>query len=403
MYKREAGKLVLDMAKAFKVLVVVGPRQVGKTTLLDEYKPEGMNKVSLDDMVLREQANSEPKLFLEEHPVPLYIDEVQYAPNLFSYIKLKVDQSEEKSQYWLTGSQPLNIMQKATESLAGRAGILNLNSFTYSEIEQEDKNVFEPDRIEKSDTISVDKLYERIFYGGMPELYSNKYMKKNIFFNSYIQTYIERDIRQLDLIGDLELYRKFIKIVASRTGELLNYSNLARDTGISQPTAVSWMSILVNSGLVYLLMPYSNSLLTRATHMPKIIFMDTGLASFLAEWDSPRSLQLSEDSGHYLESYIISDIVKSYNNIGLKANIYFYRNKEKEEIDLIFEKNGTLYPFEIKKSANPKREMIKNFEDLKSTKKKIGKGGVICLYDDLISLDEDNLIIPVSSVINPKK
>ena len=383
---------------------MTGPRQVGKTTLLLSLKPKNMEYVSLDDEVLRNQANKDPKLFLEEHPYPLLIDEAEYAPNLFTYLKMKVDEVEEYGMYWLTGSQQFHLMKKASESLAGRVGIINLNSFTYSEIKQNtNKTLFDPTDLKKAPPIEANELFEIIYKGGMPELYKNKNLKRELYFQSYIDTYISRDVREITEIGNLEAFKKFIVSVASRTGEQLNYTALALDAGVTVPTSKAWLSILVSSGLVYLLEPYLSSELKRLTHIPKIIFMDTGLACFLAGWESARELQLSSNAGHYLETFIISEIIKSYNARGIKPNISYYRDKEKNEIDLILYKNNTLYPFEIKKTASPNKTMIKNFEKLNQSKKNIGTGGIICFYDKLLKLDEKNYIIPISSVINISK
>ena len=393
MFEREAKKIIDEINNNFKILLVTGPRQVGKTTLLLSLKPKNMEYVSLDDEVLRNQANKDPKLFLEEHPYPLLIDEAQYAPNLFTYLKMKVDEVEEYGMYWLTGSQQFHLMKKASESLAGRVGIINLNSFTYSEIKQNtNKTLFDPTDLKKAPPIEANELYEIIYKGGMPELYKNKNLKRELYFQSYIDTYISRDVREITEIGNLEAFKKFIVSVASRTGEQLNYTALALDAGVTVPTSKAWLSILVSSGLVYLLEPYLSSELKRLTHIPKIIFMDTGLACFLAGWESARELQLSSNAGHYLETFIISEIIKSYNARGIKPNISYYRDKEKNEIDLILYKNNTLYPFEIKKTASPNKTMIKNFEKLNQSKKNIGTGGIICFYDKLLKLDEKNYI-----------
>ena len=401
MYKRESVDFIKNVSDTFKVLLITGPRQVGKTTLLLSLKPNNMNYVTLDDVNLRRQAQEDPKMFLEEHPWPLLIDEAQYAPELFSYMKIIVDKEQKNGMYWLTGSQQFHLMKNASDSLAGRVGIINLNSFTYSEIIQnENKKLFDPIDIRKSPKIDVNDLYKIIYKGGMPELYNNKNISQEIFFQGYIDTYISRDVKSLTEIGNEMAFKKFIVSVASRTGEQLNYSSLANDSGISVPTAIKWLSILVPSGIVYLLEPYMSSQLKRITHIPKIIFMDTGLACYLAGWNSARDLQLSSSAGHYLESYIISEIVKSYNARGIRPNISYYRDKDGKEIDLIFYKNNKLYPFEIKKTASPNSDMIKNFKELQKTKKEIGTGGIICFYDELMHLDKNNYIIPVSSVIN---
>ena len=305
MYKRESVDFIKNVSDTFKVLLITGPRQVGKTTLLLSLKPNNMNYVTLDDVNLRRQAQEDPKMFLEEHPWPLLIDEAQYAPELFSYIKIIVDKEQKNGMYWLTGSQQFHLMKNDSDSLAGRVGIINLNSFTYSEIIQnENKKLFDPIDIRKSPKIDVNDLYKIIYKGGMPELYNNKNISQEIFFQGYIDTYISRDVKSLTEIGNEMAFKKFIVSVASRTGEQLNYSSLANDSGISVPTAIKWLSILVTSGIVYLLEPYMSSQLKRITHIPKIIFMDTGLACYLAGWNSARDLQLSSSAGHYLESYI---------------------------------------------------------------------------------------------------
>jgi len=404
MLEREAYKTIERIDKTFRVLLVTGPRQVGKTTILKDYLRENMNYVTLDDEILREQARQNPKLFLEEHKWPILIDEAQYAPQLFPYIKIIVDKEKQRGMFWLTGSQQMNLMQSVKESLAGRVGIVKLNSLTYAEIEQNTKRkIFEPDEFEKSEKIDVNKLFEYIFRGGMPELYDVKDMEKNDFFYAYVETYLTKDVKeQLDIL-DTITFKKFMVSVATRNGEQLNYTNIANEIGISDKTAKSWLDILINSGIVYLLEPFMSSKLKRITHTPKIIFMDSGLCSYLAGWESARDLQLSEVSGHYLESYIISDIIKSYNFSGKEAKISYYRDKEKKEIDLIIEKNNIIYPFEIKKTANPNQSMIQNFKILDDTKKEVGSGGIICFYDDLIHLDDKNYIIPISSIINLKE
>ena len=398
---REATEVIKKISDTFRVLLVTGPRQTGKTTLLKSLKPENMGYVTLDDKVLRKQAQDDPKLFLEEHPAPLFIDEAQYAPDLFSYIKINVDNSKAKGQYWITGSQQFNLMKNASESLAGGVGIVNLNSFTYSEIvKNENKDLFNPDKLKKAAKIEVNDLFEIIFKGGMPEFYDNPKIDRNLYFQNYINTYIEKDVRELIEIGKLEEFKKFMVSIASRIGEQLNYSDISKDCGVSVPTIISWMSVLVSSGLVYLLEPYMSSQLKRMTHIPKIYFMDTGLAAYLAGWESARDLQLSSTSGHYLENFVICEIIKSYNARGIKPNLSYYRDKEKHEINLVLYKNNKLYPFEIKKTASPNSSMISSFKYLENSKKEIATGGIICLYDNLMKMDEKNYIIPISSVIN---
>ncbi len=405
MIDREAENTINELAQAFKVLLVTGPRQVGKTTLLKSIMPDNMNYVSLDDKLTRELAQNDPKLFLEEHPWPLLIDEVQYAPNLFSYIKLKVDEIKEPSMYWLTGSQQFKLMKNLQESLAGRVGIVRLNSLTYNEINNRKlkKEMFDPKKIIDAEIIGVNDLYENIFKGGMPEIYVNDKMKRNFFFNSYIETYLTKDVENIISISNMETFKNFMSTIASRNGEQLNYSKIGSEVGITDKTIKSWLNILVTSGIIYLLTPYNLSREKRVNHMPKIIWMDSGLCSFLAGYEDARTLQMSSNAGHYLKSYIISEIVKSYNSHGLEANISYFRDKDKHEIDLVFFNATEIYPFEIKKTASPNKEMISSFKYLKDSKKKVMPGGIICLCDKLMRIEENNYCIPVSSVINLKK
>ena len=403
MIEREAKETIKNIADTFRVLLVTGPRQVGKTTLLKSIMPNDMNYVTLDDKVLRENARKDPKLFLEEHPWPLLIDEVQYAPELFPYIKMKVDEENKRGMYWLTGSQQFTLMKNVQESLAGRVGIVNLNSFTYSEINgNKNKVVFKPTEFYPSEEINVNDLFELIYNGGMPELYNIEGIKRNIFFDGYINTYLDRDVKEQLNISDLVEFKKLMVAVASLNGEQLNYYKIASELGITDKTVKSWINILVASGIIYLLEPFASSKIKRLTHMPKIIFMDSGLCSYLAGWDSARDLQFSSSAGHYLEAFIIREIIKSYNAIGETPNISYYRDKEKNEIDLIFYRNKKIYPFEIKKTASPAESMIKTFYKLEDTGREVAPGGIICFYDKLMHLDKKHYIIPISSVINIK-
>ena len=387
----------------FEVLVVTGPRQVGKTTILKEMMPDNMKMVSLDDESLRAEAKINPRLFLQTFGKPLFIAEIQYAPELFSYIKMEVDNDNSRGQYWLSGSQTFELLKNVTESLAGRVGIIKMNSLTYKEINNSVNNiVFDPDNLKKSNNINVNELFETIYNGGMPELCSIKNMDRNMFFASYVNTYIEKDVRKLINVGNIETFNEFMRVLVIRNGKTLNYSDIAKDVEVSSNTIKEWVSVLVSSRIIYLLEPYHNKKIERLTHLPKIVFMDSGLCSFLAGFTSARELQLSSDSGNYLETYIVSEIIKSYDNNSISLDITHFRNKEIEEIDLIITKNSKVYPLEIKKTANPNRTMLKSFKYLEKANVKLGTGGLISIYEELIPLDDKNYYIPISSVINNK-
>ena len=401
MIEREIKKSIKNINETFRILVVTGPRQVGKTTILKEMMPKNMKMVTLDDESLREEAKTNPKLFLQTFGKPLFIDEIQYAPELFPYIKMEVDKDNSRGQYWLSGSQTFELMKNVSESLAGRVGIIKMNSLTYKEINNNiNDKIFDPENMEEKENIDVNELFEIIYNGGMPELCSTKNMDRNIFFQSYVNTYLDRDVRKLINAGNIETFQKFMRDMAIRNGQTLNYSDIANDLGVSAPTIKDWVNVLVSSRIVYLLEGYHNNKIERLTHMPKIVFMDSGLACFLAGYTSAKELQLSSNSGSFLETFIVSEIIKMYDNKGIPLDISHFRNKDTEEIDLIISKNSKIYPLEIKKTATPKRTMLKNFRYLEKAQIKLGNGGLICFYDKLLPIDDKKYYIPISSVIN---
>ena len=401
MIEREIKKSIKNINETFRILVVTGPRQVGKTTILKEMMPKNMKMVTLDDESLREEAKTNPKLFLQTFGKPLFIDEIQYAPELFPYIKMEVDKDNSRGQYWLSGSQTFELMKNVSESLAGRVGIIKMNSLTYKEINNNiNDKIFDPENMEEKENIDVNELFEIIYNGGMPELCSTKNMDRNIFFQSSVNTYLDRDVRKLINAGNIETFQKFMRDMAIRNGQTLNYSDIANDLGVSAPTIKDWVNVLVSSRIVYLLEGYHNNKIERLTHMPKIVFMDSGLACFLAGYTSAKELQLSSNSGSFLETFIVSEIIKMYDNKGIPLDISHFRNKDTEEIDLIISKNSKIYPLEIKKTATPKRTMLKNFRYLEKAQIKLGNGGLICFYDKLLPIDDKKYYIPISSVIN---
>ncbi len=396
---RLAEDVIKKQEKMFKTIIVTGARQVGKTTMLKNIKPD-INYITLDDMILNQAAVEDPDLFLKSNKPPIIIDEVQRAPDLLRYIKIQVDNSEEKAQYYLTGSQKFNLMQNVTESLAGRIGILNLLGLSLREIKKIKFNEpFLPTeeylnkrrKFEKE--ISYDEIWNIIHKGSMPALYQNE-SDVDMFYSMYLRKYIEQDVRNATKIGEVLVFFKFMTALASRIGQLLNLNSIANEVGITIPTAQRWLSILAASNIVYILEPYYNNIMKRAVKTPKIYFLDTGLAAYLTKWKTSEVLEAGTMSGNFFENYVIVEIVKSYYNSGeLRPPLYFYRDKEKREIDLIIEENGKLYPIEIKKTAKPEKAMIDNFKALEGVKE-IGEGGIICMYDNIINLDEKNKVIP---------
>lgn len=397
--KRLAENVIKKQEKMFKSILVTGARQVGKTTMLKNIKSD-VNYITLDDMILNQSAIEDPELFLKSNKPPIIIDEIQYAPNLLRYIKIAVDNSNENTMFYLTGSQQFNLMKDVSESLAGRIGILNLLGLSLREIKGIDFNEqFIPtekylkDRKKYNFQISYDEIWDIIHKGTMPALYQEE-SDFDLFYSGYVNTYIERDVRNLTQVGDTLSFLKFMTALASRIGQLLNLNSVADEVGISLPTAQRWLSILVSSNIVYLLEPYNNNIMKRAIKTPKIYFLDTGLVSYLTKWKNKDVLEAGTMAGNFFENFVIVEIIKSYYNTGeLRPPIYFYRDKDKREIDLIIEQDGKLHPIEIKKSANPSKSMIENFKVLENIKE-VGEGAIICMYDKIFDLDEKNKVIP---------
>ncbi len=399
--KRTSEDVIKKLSKQFKVVLVTGARQVGKSTLL-KHCDKNRNYVSLDDLSERELAINEPKLFLETHKAPLIIDEIQYAPNLLSYIKLIVDKSDKKGQYWLTGSQQFHLMKNVSESLAGRVGILDLMGLSLAELSQTPNNKpFFPDleyieeRRENHKNYSTSDIFKIIYNGFFPALNNqDEFQDRNAFYSAYIRTYIERDIRDLSSISNEMKFLNFIRVVAARTGQVLKYSELANAVDISEPTAKNWLSVLVSSNIVYLLEPYYRNITKRMTKMPKIYFLDTGLCSYLTGWSSPEVIEKGAMNGAFFETFVVSEILKSYRHNGERPLIYWYRDTQQKEIDLLIERDGKLHPIEIKLTSNPNKSMLKHFNVLENQ----GYGGLICMRESDIPLTEDVSAIPISYI-----
>lgn len=416
--KRTMEETLCKIADSFPVVMITGPRQVGKTTLLNMIKSKKfitLNYISLDDINVRALAIEDPELFLRTYKAPLIIDEFQYAPNLLSYIKIIVDNKRLESLkndsispnglFYLTGSQAFQTMNQVSESLAGRIGILDLYGLTTREINAKDESFFLPDiklletkeKVKELDTIT---LYKKILKGSYPELYRNENIDTNKYFETYIRTYIERDIRQLINVQDEIKFLKFISNVAVRTAQELNMTDICSGVGIANSTGEQWLSILTNTGLVYLLQPYSNNNVSRIVKKPKIYFMDTGIACYLAGYLDAVTLEKSAFNGAIFETYVITEIIKSYTNQGMDARkyLYYYRDNNGKEIDLLIVYNNIIYPIEIKKNSNPSKESIKNFNVIEKFNIQAGTGGVICMKSTLFPIDKNNYFIPIELI-----
>ena len=390
-------------AEMFSTVLITGARQVGKTTLLKQMISD-IPYLTLDDPILLLSALEEAGSFFKTTPPPVIVDEIQYAPNLFSYIKMSADDSGKKGQFFLTGSQQLKMMKNVSESLAGRIGIINLLGLSLREIKNDSFNeIFVPTeeyfakRKMSAKRVNYKEIWEIIHKGSMPGMYADE-LDWQMFYAAYTKTYIERDVRELTQVGDELKFIKFIIAMASRTSQMLNLSSVANEVGISVPTADRWLSILISSNIVYLLQPYYNNITKRAVKTPKLYFLDTGLAAYLTKWNTPEVLEAGAMAGAFFETFVIAEVLKSYYNAGvLEPSLYYYRDKDAKEVDILIVQNGVLYPVEIKKTANPSKEHIKNFSALeKINGLTVGNGGVICMYDKSVRINDKNVSIPVT-------
>lgn len=406
--ERAVSDIIKNRVGNSKCLLLTGARQVGKSTLLKHVFTD-YNRVTFDDKMTRIQAKEEPKLFFLNNPRPLFIDEVQKENSILEDIKILVDESDERGQFIFSGSQKLELMKGMSETLAGRVSIMELNGLSLREINNIDFNKhFVPTdsyiKERESCLKNYDDIWTIIHKGTYPELYDVDRDWQD-FYSSYVNTYLERDINEL-ITADSITFLKFLTAVAARTGEILNYANIASDVGVSEPTIKQWISILERTGIVFILQPYSSNALTRAIKSPKIYFRDTGLACYLTRWLTSDALKNSAVAGNMFETFVISEVLKSYSNEGMdyKFSIFYYRGKDKSssrdnEIDLIIEENGLLYPIEIKMTGNPKASMGGTNEVLdKIPDKKRGLGVILCLTDKKSYLRENLVALPLSYI-----
>lgn len=399
---RELERKFMQMDAFFKVVLVTGARQVGKTTML-KHLTEGTNRtyVSLDDLMARELAQTDPALFFQTYKPPILIDEVQHAPRLFEQIKLMCENTEETGQFWLTGSQQYNMMKHVRETLAGRIGILQL----YGLSQREKDGVFfdEPldfsfetlkERQEGLPANDITKVFEHIWRGGMPQVLEADEEMRQEYYSSYIDTYLMRDVAELGGVTDSAKFMKLLRACAALTAEQVNYATLAQAADISQPMAKEWVRLLEGLGVVYLLSPYSNSELKRLVKTPKLYFCDTGLCAYLSMWLTRDTLMNGAASSHYFENYVVIELLKNYAYGKTKAALCYYRDSNAKEIDVFVELNGFVHPLEIKKSASPDRKEVKKYELLDRASIPRGCGGIVCMCDRPVPIGERNLFIP---------
>ena len=388
-------------SRQFPVILVSGPRQVGKTTLLQHAADADRRYVTLDDPQARALAKEEPGLFLQRFAPPVLIDEIQYAPELLPHIKMAVDRRRRPGDFWLTGSQHFHLMQGVSESLAGRVGIVNLLGFSRRELDGRSGRV-EP-FLPRADAIDGERnplglidFYRAVWRGSFPTIALGEDVGRDLFYSSYVQTYLQRDVRALASVGDEMAFLKFLRAAAARTGQILNMADMARDIDIAPNTAKSWLSILKASGIVYLLEPYHSNLTKRLVKSPKLYFLDTGLATYLTEWSSPETLEAGAMSGAILETWAVSEVIKSYWHAGRQAPIYYYRDKDKHEIDLVIIRDGTIYPVEVKKTTAPVKKDIRHFTALKKLGMPQGPGSVLCLTETCMPITATAWAVPIS-------
>jgi uncharacterized protein len=399
---RTLAQQIVEISHSFKVILLTGPRQVGKTTLLEAVGKGARSYVTLDDLTQRTAALQDPAGFIERLELPVLIDEVQYAPNLFPYIKIAVDKAKKPGQFWLTGSQQFEMMKHVTESLAGRVGILQLQGISLAEEQGRANDApFLPElallktRQKSATALTVKQAFHKIWRGSYPDVVVQNGKQWERFYDSYVSTYIQRDVQDYLGVKNKATFLKFMQIAAARTAQLINYADIARDVGVSEVTIKAWLNVLEASGIVTLLKPYHSNQTSRLIKMPKLYFMDTGLCAFLTGWLNADVLERGAMQGAMLETYVMAEIIKSYLHNGRSPRLYFYRDKDKREVDLLIEENGKLYPVEIKKTASPNASDCKAFGELAKLKLPVGHGCVVCFVKALVPITEGVDAVPV--------
>ena len=400
--KRDIEDIIIALSKEYSCILITGPRQVGKTTVLKQLMDDDREYVTLDDMEKRSLAKRDPAMFLQMHSTPIMIDEVQYAPELFSYIKIQIDNGAAPGAYWLTSSQSFKLMELAQESLAGRIAILHMSSLSQHEIHGTGEckpftlNLGALKAREATNApADIIQIYERIWNGSMPGFVSGKFTDRDVFYSSYLQTYIDRDVKEQIQLADPLLFRDFVRAAACRAGQMLNVHDIAQDVGVSDDTAKRWLQVLEKSDVIFYLRPYSNNLLRRAVRTPKLYFFDTGLVAYLTRYSSPEILANGAINGAILENYVVSELLKSYHNNAKECLLRYYRDSNSNEIDMVIESDGMLHPLEIKRSVNLGNELIGAFTHLDKASVPRGNGAILCMRPKLSAINSENFIVPI--------
>ncbi len=404
--KRQMEKTIHELSEQFPVVMVCGQRQTGKSTMLRHIASDDRKYITFDDMAARNLAKKDPKLFFETYGTKLIIDEFQRVPEILLEIKRIIDEKTYSGEdanglFWLSGSQKFAMMKNLSETLVGRVAVLTLLPLSANEINGVEDDCFSPhlDSLRKKirSNVTQKEVYEMIFRGGLPKIVATSNINRNIYYSSYMNAYIERDISMLEQVGKLEEFRNFVIYLAANTAQELKYDSAAKAVGVSAPTIKEWVSILERSGIIYILRPFNNGAAKRISRIPKCYFLDTGLASYLTSWPTAETLMNGASSGAFFETFVVSEILKGYYNKGEEPNLYYYRDKDQKEIDLLIVEGDEIYPIEIKKNKYPS-EPDKNFSVLKHFNLKVMPGIVICLADELTPYNRNCWLCPVTLI-----
>ncbi len=401
---RHLEKQIKKASAQYPVVMVCGQRQVGKSTMLYHIRERNRKYVTLDDANARRLAKMDVSLFFETYGYPLLIDEFQRVPSILLEMKKILDQKalngeDNSGMFWLTGSQKFEMMQNVSESLAGRIAVFDMAGLSAAEIDERDVGIFSPEipdlkeRMKDSEPKDIHEIFARIFQGGMPKLITSD-IERDRYYMDYVNTYLERDIKDLSQVGKLNEFYDFLVYMAARTAQELKYDEIAKNIGISAPTAKNWVSILERSGVIHIIRPYYNNITNRLVKTPKMYFLDTGLAAYLCRWPDAETLEHGNMAGSYFETYVVSEIIKSYYNAGKQVDLYYYRDIDKKEIDLVVVKGDKVYPIEIKKAKNPS-DADKHFKVLEKLGLSVQTGVIICMNDELIPYNRNAWYFPV--------